>query len=112
MNRDHAYLLDIINAINRIQLFAAGLAKEDLYTNEEKQSAILYQIIIIGEASKRLSQEFRNDNPGIPWKDIAGMRDILAHQYDRININTLWDVVQQDIIELKALITPLLPNAE
>ncbi len=111
MNRDQAYLLDIVNAINRIQLFAAGLTKEDLRLNEEKQSAILYQIIIIGEAIKRLSQEFRVTNPDIPWKDIAGMRDILAHQYDRININTLWDVVQRDVTELKELIFPLLPNS-
>lgn len=112
MNRDDAYLLDILNAIKRIQLFATDLTKDTLRANEEKQSAILYQIIVIGEATKRLSPEIRAANPHIPWKDIAGMRDILAHQYDRININTLWDVVHRDILELGALITPLLPNAE
>jgi len=112
MNRDEAYLLDIINAINRIQLFAKGLTKDDLRTNEEKQSAILYQIIILGEATKRLSPEFKASHLEIPWQDIAGMRDILAHQYDRININILWDVVQKEAIELKKLITPLLPDTE
>lgn len=74
MNRDHAYWLDILNAINRVQLFAAGLTKDDLGANEKKQSAILYQIIIIGEATKRLSSEFKIANPNVPWKDIAGMR--------------------------------------
>jgi len=79
-------------------------------TNEEKQSAILYQAIIVGEATKRLSSNFRNTHPNVPWKDIAGMRDILAHQYDRLNLDTLWDVIQNDIPELIELITPLLPQ--
>ena len=76
-------------------------------TNEEKQSAILYQVIIIGEATKKLSQNFRNTHSKIPWKAIAEMRDIVEHHYDRININTLWDVVSRDIPELNKLIMPL-----
>ncbi|HEY9701014.1 MAG TPA: DUF86 domain-containing protein [Allocoleopsis sp.] len=112
MKRDKASLLDIYHAINRVLLFSDGLTKSDLETNEEKQSAILYQVIIIGEATKRLSKDFRNNHSTIPWGDIAGMRDIIAHQYDKVNINTLWDVVHQDIPELKKLITPLLTNLE
>jgi uncharacterized protein with HEPN domain len=100
MNRDEASLVDIVNAANRVLQFAEGLDKSELATNEEKQSAMLYQIIVIGEATKRLSLEFRNQHPQIPWKDIAGMRDILAHQYDRVNLNTLWDAIQIDIPEL------------
>jgi len=110
MSRDKAALLDIHNAARRILLFAAGLTKSDLATNEEKQSAILYQVITIGEATKRLSNDFRIKHSDIPWKDIAGMRDVLAHQYDRVNLDTLWDVVQNDIPELIELITPLLPK--
>jgi len=111
MNRGSASLLDIVNAAKRVLLFTEGLDKSVLATNEEKQSAILYQVLIIGEATKRLSQEFRSQHPGIPWKDIAGMRDILAHQYDRVNLNTLWDAVQTDIPELLAMLEPLLPEA-
>ncbi len=110
MNRDSASLLDIVNAAKRVLLFAEGLDKSVLATNEEKQSAILYQVLIIGEATKRLSVEFRSQHLEIPWKDIAGMRDILAHQYDRVNLNTLWDAVQTDIPELLALLQPLLPE--
>jgi uncharacterized protein with HEPN domain len=109
MSRDKAALLDIHNAAQRILLFAAGLTKSELAANEEKQSAILYQVIVIGEATKRLSTDFRTIYPDIPWRDIAGMRDILAHQYDRINLDTLWDVIQSDIPELIDLISPLLP---
>lgn len=110
MNRDEAALLDIHNAAQRVLLFAYGLTKASLAINEEKQSAILYQVIIVGEATKRLSTDFRNAHPDVPWKNIAGMRDILAHQYDRVSINTLWDVIQNDIPELIELIAPLLPQ--
>ena len=110
MSRDSASLLDMVNAAKRVLLFAEGLDKSVLGTDEEKQSAILYQIIIIGEATKRLLVEFRSQYSEVPWKDIAGMRDILAHQYDRVNLNTLWDAVQTDIPELLALLQPLLPD--
>ncbi|UBF24826.1 DUF86 domain-containing protein [Kovacikia minuta CCNUW1] len=89
MNRDEAALLDVRNAAQRIRLFTSGLTKANLANNEEKQSAILYQVIVIGEATRRLSTNFRNTHPHIPWKDIAGMRDILAHQYDRVSPDTL-----------------------
>ena len=109
MSRDNASLLDMVNAAKRVLLLTEGLDKSALGTDEEKQSVILYQIII-GEATKRLSVEFRSQHSEIPWKDIAGMRDILAHQYDQVNLNTLWDAVQTDIPELLALLQPLLPD--
>ena len=108
MSRDSASLLDMVNAAKRILKFAEGLDKSTLATNEEKQSTILYQVIVIGEATKRLSLEFRTQHPEIPWKDIARMRDILAHQYDRINLNSLSNVIQTDIPELLELLEPLL----
>ncbi|MGD1809176.1 DUF86 domain-containing protein [Dapis sp. BLCC M126] len=111
MSRDKASLLDIVNAARRVLQFTKGIDKSELETNEEKQSAILYQIIVMGEATKRLSPEFREQYPEIPWKDIAGMRDILAHQYDRLNLNTLWDVIQSDVPEVLALLESLLLNS-
>ena len=75
-----------------------------------RQSAILYQITIVGEASKRLSQTYREQHPEILWRRIAGMRDIIAHQYERVNFDTIWEVIHQDIPELLAMIAPLLPQ--
>lgn len=109
MQRNEAYLLDIVNAGKHILNFGQDLSREDLSDNVEKQSAILYQIIVIGEATKRLSQDFRRIHPEVPWDDMAGMRDRLAHQYDRVNLEVVWTVVRSDIPMLLSLITPLLP---
>ena len=77
-----------------------------------RQSAILYQITIMGEATKRLSREFRAAHPEIPWDDVAGMRDVIAHQYDPIDLDIVWQVIGRNIPELLSLIAPLLPREE
>jgi uncharacterized protein with HEPN domain len=86
MNRDRDSLFDMVNAAQQALQFATGLDRAALAVNLEKQSAILYQVIVLGEATKRLSVEFRNQHPEVPWRDIAGMRDVLAHQYDRVDL--------------------------
>lgn len=108
MSRDRASLLDIVGAGTLILQFAQGIDRPALTIDREKQSAILYQIVILGEAVKRLSSEFRNQHPEIPWRDIAGMRDILTHQYDRVEIDDIWEVIQTDIPQLLSIIEPLL----
>jgi uncharacterized protein with HEPN domain len=112
MSRDSASLLDIAKAAQLILQFAQGLEKTELAANLEKQSAILYQIVVIGEAVKRLSADFRNQHPTVPWREIAGMRDILAHQYDRVEVDEIWGVIQDDIPQLLSMIEPLLPAQE
>jgi len=110
MSRDNASLLDIFNAGQQALQFARELTREQLELDDLRQSAILYQIVIIGEATKRLSREFRSQHPRIPWKRIAGLRDILIHQYDYVDIDVIWAVIQQEIPELLAMIAPLLPE--
>ena len=110
MSRDSASLLDIAQAGQRALQFAQGLTREQLSGDVMRQSAILYQITIVGEATKRLSQTYREKHPEIPWRRIAGMRDIIAHQDDRVNFDTIWEVIHQDIPKLLAMIAPLLPK--
>ncbi|GET44290.1 HepT-like ribonuclease domain-containing protein [Microseira wollei] len=110
MPRDNASLLDIVQAAQRVLQFASGLNREELGADVMRQSAILYQIAIMGEATKRLSREFRAAHPEIPWDDVAGMRDIIAHQYDRIDLDIVWQVIEHNIPELLSLIAPLLPR--
>lgn len=66
----------------------------------------------MGEATKRLSREFRSQHPEVPRDDVAGMRDIIAHQYDRLDLDIVWQVIQRNIPELLRMITPLLPEEE
>jgi uncharacterized protein with HEPN domain len=63
----------------------------------------------MGEATKRLSREFREQYPDVPWDDVAGMRDVIAHQYDRIDLDIVWQVIQRNIPELLDMLIPLLP---
>jgi uncharacterized protein with HEPN domain len=109
MSRDSASLLDIVRAGELILQFAQGVSREQLESDLMRQSAILYQITIMGEATKRLSRDFRAQHTEVPWDDIAGMRDIIAHQYDRLDMNIVWQVIQRNIPELLSMIVPLLP---
>lgn len=110
MSRDSASLLDIVKAGQLILQFAQEISREQLELDILRQSAILYQIAIMGEATKRLSREFRQQHPEVPWDDVGGMRDIITHQYDRLDLNIVWQVIQRNIPELLTMITPLLPN--
>lgn len=110
MFRDEASVLDIFRAGQRVLEFARGLSRSDLETDVMRLSAILYQIGIVGEATKRLSFEFREQHSQIPWSQVAGMRDIIFHQYDRLDLDVVWTVIQRSIPELLAQIVLLLPE--
>ena len=80
MLRDNASLQDILKAGEKIASFSREFTIEDLVDDDMHLSAILYEFIIIGEASRRLSNELRDKHPEIPWKKMVGMRNILTHQ--------------------------------
>jgi uncharacterized protein with HEPN domain len=109
-NRDMASLLDIVQAGEMIQHYLTGIDSEKLAASDEKQAAILYRIIVIGEATKRISYEFRTEHPEIPWKDMAGMRDWVSHAYERVNLDIVWDVAKNKIPQLLVQIKPLIAN--
>lgn len=88
MARDSSALLDIVEAINRALNFAHGLDRDQFLMDETRHWAIYSQIVIIGEATTKLSSELRNANPHIPWKTMIGMRHRLVHGYNAIS----WDV--------------------
>lgn len=108
MSRDQQSIQDMWNAAQEILNFTAGMDYESLKADRRTQAAVLYEIIIIGEAANRLSAEFRVNHSNVPWKDIIGMRNILAHQYDNVDSEVVWDVIHQDIPELISLLGSLL----
>lgn len=112
MSRDSASLIDIVQAGQLILQFAQGLDRDQLESDLRTQSAILYQIAIMGEATKRLSREFRAQHPEVPWDDMAGMRDIVSHQYDRIDLDIVWQVIERNIPQLLSMLINLLPSQD
>jgi uncharacterized protein with HEPN domain len=98
---DNIYLESILDCIKRIEKYTNGLSKEEFRSNEMAQDAVIRNIEIIGEASKRISEVSRKNNPFIPWKEMAGMRDKLIHDYFGVDIGVIWKTITEDIPSLR-----------
>jgi len=100
MSRDQESLIDIENATRRILRYVDDVGRPELEADDEKISAILYQITIIGEATKRISPAFRTKHPHLPWREMAGMRDVIVHEYDQLDFEVIWNVVSSELDSL------------
>lgn len=104
MTKDDAYLADILAAASSILRFTDGVTKVAFLNNEEKYEAVIRKLQIIGEAAKRISPETKAKINGVPWALITGMRDVLVHDYDDVDLDMVWETVQTDIPMLRARI--------
>ena len=102
MPRDDATLFDIARAARLAIEFAADADYVTFVQDAKTQSAVLHQLMVIGEAVKRLSPEFRAGHPATPWTLIAGMRDKLIHAYDEVDLEQVWKTLQEDLPALLA----------
>jgi uncharacterized protein with HEPN domain len=110
MWKDDAWLLDMLNACRKIQRYAQGVDDAAFLNDELRQDAIIRQLIILGEAAKRVSQDYCRTHPEIPWQQIAGFRDVVVHQYERVDLPRVWRIVTEDLNRLAAHLAALVPQ--
>ena len=95
------FIEDILNSIKNIGEFSKNLDKDKFSKNNLRQSAIIRQLEIIGEAVKNIPNSFREKYPKIAWKDIAGFRDVLSRSYFGVNLERVWNIIEKDLPKLK-----------
>ena len=107
MKDDTLYLRHILDAIGRILSYtAAGREAFRLKT----QDAVIRNLQVIGEAAKKVSEGTRSSHPAVPWKDMAGIRDRVVHDYFGISLEIVWDVVENHLPPLRDKIVAILPK--
>ncbi len=109
---NRTYLADILEACGKILKFTEGYDEAQFAVDEMSQSAVIYQLGVIGEATKQLDMDFRDLHPEIEWRLMAGMRDRLFHGYDYTNYKIIWKTVEADIPILIKQLQPLLADEE
>lgn len=102
MTRDvRLYIEDILDSIEKIEQYTKAIDEQVFLADTQVQDAVLRRLEIIGEAVKNIPQDFRDKYSQIPWKRIAGLRDVLIHEYFGVNLHRAWKLAKEDIYDLK-----------
>jgi uncharacterized protein with HEPN domain len=110
VNKDHLYLESIRDCLERIAEYTAE-GEQAFLASRLIQDGVIRNLEVIGEATKNLSSELRDAHPAIPWRQIAGMRDVLIHDYLKVNIARVWLTVSTDLPPLRDTVATLLNQA-
>jgi uncharacterized protein with HEPN domain len=100
VNDDRVYLKHILDAIQKIESYVV-VGRDVFMVTSHWQDAVIRQLEIIGEATKRLSNDLRSQHSQVPWRRVAGLRDVLIHDYMGVDIEAVWEVTQRNLPALK-----------
>jgi uncharacterized protein with HEPN domain len=100
MQRDLQFLLDMLQSAELIITYTAQCSKAEFVGNVQLQDAVIRRLLVIAEAARRVSETTRQTLTNVSWQEVNGMRNRLVHEYDDVNLNIVWDVVQEEIPSL------------
>ena len=112
MDHDAGHLLDILSSARMIQSYIESVVLDEFLRDTKLQDSVIRRLEIIGEAAGRVSAQFREKHPEIPWSEMRGMRNRMIHHYDDVDLHIVWNTAQDNIPQLLELLEPLVPPEE
>ncbi len=112
MPRDDAYLLDILESARAASSYIKGKTRDEFRQDMLRQDAVMRRLEIIGEAVNRISPETKQKLSMIPWQAMKGTRNVAIHEYDAIEYDVIWDIVQNDLPTLVSVLEKIIPPEE
>lgn len=107
MSRDEASVLDMLYAAKAAVGYSKGIQEDDFRKDRMRQLAVERLLEVIGEAAKRISDSFKEAHPEVPWLRAAGLRDVISHEYNRVDMTIIWTIVTTNLPDLIAALDPL-----